>query len=130
MPVQKKSGNLFNAPYIYPAIGIMSTVFVNGSIPGRVKTKPLKMVLDAALLNTQYYKVRIKDKVEQSKERSSALPQRLGVVVIEKGAFGSPSTIVTNFTLLLYIYIYYICVCVCVCILLSKSVEWTPIYVR
>ena len=32
------------------------------------------MVLDAALLNIQYYKVRIKGKVEQSSERSSALP--------------------------------------------------------
>ena len=35
--------------------------------------------------------------VEQSKERSSAL----GVVAIEKGAIGSPSTKVTNFTYLL-----------------------------
>ena len=33
-----------------------------------------KMVLDAALLNTHHYKVRIKDKVEQSRERSSVLP--------------------------------------------------------
>ena len=33
-----------------------------------------KMILDAALLNTQYYKVRIKGKVEQSREKSSALP--------------------------------------------------------
>ena len=32
-----------------------------------------KMVLDISLLNTQYYKVRIKRQVEQSKERSSAL---------------------------------------------------------
>ena len=32
------------------------------------------MVLDASLLNTQQYKVGIKGKVEQSKERSSALP--------------------------------------------------------
>ena len=32
-----------------------------------------KMVLDAALLNTQHYEVKIKDKVEQSKEWSSAL---------------------------------------------------------
>ena len=31
-----------------------------------------KMVTDAALLNTQHYKVRIKGKVEQSKEWSSA----------------------------------------------------------
>ena len=33
-----------------------------------------KMVLDAALLNTQHYKVWIKGKVEQSRERSSTLP--------------------------------------------------------
>ena len=33
-----------------------------------------KMVLDAALLNTQHYKVRIKGKVEKSREWSSALP--------------------------------------------------------
>ena len=32
------------------------------------------MVPDAALLNTQHYKVRIKGKVEQSKGWSSALP--------------------------------------------------------
>ena len=32
------------------------------------------MVLDASLLNTQHYKVWIKGKVEQSRERSSALP--------------------------------------------------------
>ena len=32
------------------------------------------MELDAALLNTQNYKVRIKDKMEQSEEKSSALP--------------------------------------------------------
>ena len=31
------------------------------------------MVLDAALINIQYYKVRIKGKVEQSREWSSAL---------------------------------------------------------
>ena len=33
-----------------------------------------KMVLGVALLNTQHYKVRIKSKVEQSREWSSALP--------------------------------------------------------
>ena len=45
-----------------------------GSIPGRVIPKTLKMLLEASLLNTQQYKVRIKGKVEQSRERSSALP--------------------------------------------------------
>ncbi len=34
------------------------------SIPGRVIPKTQKMVLDATLLNSQYYKVRIKGKVE------------------------------------------------------------------
>ena len=32
------------------------------------------MVLDAALLSTQHYKVWIKGKVEQFRERSSAFP--------------------------------------------------------
>ena len=45
-----------------------------GSIAGRVIPKSQKMVLDAALLNTQHYKVRIKVKVEQSREWSSSLP--------------------------------------------------------
>ena len=49
------------------------------------------MVLDAALLNTQYIKVRIKGKVEQSWEWSNAF-LHFGVVAIEKGAFGSPLT--------------------------------------
>ena len=67
-----------------------------GSIPGRVTPKTLKMVLDNSLLNTQNYNVRIKGKVEQSKERSSA---HLGVVAIEKGAFWSSTTTVINLLL-------------------------------
>ena len=39
--------------------------------------KTQKMVLDASLLNTQHYKVRIKGKVGESWERSSALPHTL-----------------------------------------------------
>ena len=39
-----------------------------GLIPGRVILKTQKMVLDAALLNPQHYKVSIKGKVEQSRE--------------------------------------------------------------
>ena len=80
----------------------MSRVFTNGlgdrgSIPGLVIPKTQKMVLDTSLLSTQHYKVRIKGKVEQSREWSSTLPYN-GVVTIEKGAFGSPSTKVANFT--------------------------------
>ena len=48
-----------------------------------------KMALDAALLSTQRYKVRIKGKVKQSREWSGTL---------EKGAFRPPSTKVANFT--------------------------------
>ena len=54
-------------------VDIMSRVFVNGpgdrdSISGRVIPKTKEKVLDAALLNTQHYKVRIKGKVEQPRE--------------------------------------------------------------
>ena len=57
---------------------ILSRVFTNGpgdrcSFSGRVIPKTQKMVLDATLLNTKYYKVRIKGKVEQSRKWSSAL---------------------------------------------------------
>ncbi len=48
----------------------MSRVFSNdrGSIHGRIIPKTQIMVLDAVLLNSQHYKVRIKGKVEQSRE--------------------------------------------------------------
>ena len=56
----------------------MSRVFANGpvdqgAIPGRVIPKTQKMVLDAALFSTQHYKMRIKNKVEQSWEWSCTL---------------------------------------------------------
>ena len=61
--------------YHYRLIGLVGRVFTNsprdmGSIPGRVIPKTLKMVFDTSLLNTQQYKVRIKYKEEQSKEKS------------------------------------------------------------
>ena len=60
-------------------IGPVGRVFIIdpgdlGSIPGCIIPKTLKMVFDNSLLNTQQYKVHIEDKVEQSRERSSALP--------------------------------------------------------
>ena len=60
-------------------IDLVGRVFANGpedlgSILGRVIPKTLKMVLDTSLLNTQQYKLLIEGKVEQSRERSSALP--------------------------------------------------------
>ena len=63
--------------FIYQPMGLLGWVFNNGladqsSIPGQVITKTKKIVLDAALLNAQHYKVRIKGKVEHFRERSSA----------------------------------------------------------
>ena len=57
----------------------MSREFANGpgdwgSIPGRGIPKTQKMVLDATLFNTQHYKVQIKGKVKQFRERSSTFP--------------------------------------------------------
>ena len=66
-------------------------------------TKDSKIVLDAAWLSTQHYQVRIKGKVEQSREWSSALTLHLGVVNIEKRAFGSPLTKVANFCFYIYL---------------------------
>ena len=63
-------------------ISLMSRVFAKdlgdqGSIPGQVIPKTQKLILDAALLNTQHYKVRIKGNKEQSREWSSILPYAL-----------------------------------------------------
>ena len=58
---------------IIPLIGLVGRVFANrpGDL-GSIIPKTLKMVLDCSLLNTQQYKVRIKSKVTQFRERSSA----------------------------------------------------------
>ena len=66
-------------PYVVLCCCPVGRMFANGpghlgSILGRIIPKTLKMVLDTSLLNTQQYKVRIKGKVEQSRESSSALP--------------------------------------------------------
>ena len=60
-------------------LGVPYRVFANGpgdldSIPGRVIPKTQKMVLDASLLSTQHYKVRIKGKVEQSRKGVAPSP--------------------------------------------------------
>ena len=66
--------------YVYNRlIGLVGRVFANGpgdlgSIPGRVIPNTLKMVLGTSLLNAQQYKIRIKSKVGQSRERTSTFP--------------------------------------------------------
>ena len=92
------------------AIGLMNRVFASGlwdrgSIPGKVILNTQKIVIDAALLNTQLYKVMTKGKVKQHREWGSALLLHLSIVAIEKGAFRSPSTEVANFTYLISIYL-------------------------
>ena len=61
----------------FTSYGLISRVLTNGpgdrgSILGRVIPKIQKLVLDAALLNTQHYKVNINGKVEHSKEAVTA----------------------------------------------------------
>ena len=68
-----------SAYFAYRLIGLVGRVFTNGpvdlgSVPSCVIPKTLKIVLDISLFNTQQYKVHIKGKVEQFRERSSALP--------------------------------------------------------
>ena len=65
--------------WVQVEVGLAVRVFTNGpgdlgSIPGRVIPKTQKMVLDASLLNTQHYKVRIKGKVEPSREGVAPSP--------------------------------------------------------
>ena len=67
-----------------------------GSIPAKVKTQ--KIVDDATLLNIQFYKVRIKGKIIGNDQRH---PLQIGVVAIEKEAFGLPSATVANLILLM-----------------------------
>ena len=79
-PAQKLRRKIWISFSIF--IGLVRRVFTNGpgdlaSIPGRVIPKTLKMVLDTSLLNTQQYKVCVKVKVEQCRERSSAFPYTL-----------------------------------------------------
>ena len=94
------SSQLSSSSVMGPAFISIAVVQNSISIPGHVIPKTLKIVLDAALLSTQHYKVMIEGKVVQSRAWSSP-PLHLGVVAIEKEAFGSPSTKVANFTYLL-----------------------------
>ena len=61
--------------YIMGSIGLVGNVFTN-KLRSQVESyqRIKKMVLVTSLLNTQHYKVCIKGKVEQSKERRSAFP--------------------------------------------------------
>ena len=63
----------------------------------KVSPKTQKMVLDASLLNTQHYKVWIKDKAEQSRDKSSALPYTFMLYLLKRGDLGLLSTAVANF---------------------------------
>ena len=78
-PFEEKENFEFKHVKLRPDIGLGVRVFANGpgdlsSIPGRVIPKTQKMVLDASLLSTQHYKVRIKGKVEQSRKGVAPSP--------------------------------------------------------
>ena len=89
-------------------IGLIGRVFITswgdwGSVLGWVIPKTQNMVLDTSLLNTQHYKVRIKSKLEQSRERRSALPYTLVWELLKRDLWVA---LVQSPTLYIYIYIY------------------------
>ena len=121
-------------------------MFANGpgdrsSILGQVIPKTLKTVLDTFLLNTQQYKVLIKGKIEQSRERvaPSSTPRcssyRKGSLLVALNYGRQLYFIyiyiynfwwygVNKFLIYIYIYIYiYMCVYVCVCLSVSGGVN-------
>ena len=93
--------------YIHRPIGEVS-VFANdpgdqGSVPGRVKLKTQKIVLDGFLFNIQHYKVWIKGK-RGNPGKELLLLLDFGVLAIENEAFSSHLSTVGQ--LIIYIYIY------------------------
>ena len=87
----------------YMLVGQVGRVFAIGpgylgSIPGRVIPKTFKIVLDTSLLKTLQYKVGIKGKVEQSRERSSALPYILVSMLLKRESYHRPWLKGDNFT--------------------------------
>ena len=94
--IRLENTSFYKLKHLYTIlIRLVGRVFTNGqedqgSIPGRVIPKTLKIVLDTSLLNTQWYKERIKGKVEQSREKSSALPYTLVWLLLKKGPSGLP----------------------------------------
>ena len=89
---------------LYRYIGIIH-ILIHSNIHTHIYVYNIHIYTDSFIYiyiyNNQYYKVRIKGKVEQSRERNTAL--HLGEVAIEKGAFGLPSA--PSPTLLTFIYI-------------------------
>ena len=113
--------HLFSIPFLFCRfgyfIGLMSSMFANGpgdrgSIPGRVVPTTQKMVLDAALLNTQHYKVRIKGKVQQSREWSNALPYTSVWEIWKRESSGYPrlrSWILFTYSFIYFYFCWYSC---------------------
>ena len=97
-----KTNNLSHFFYMYQFYLIFLVVFtiqflcvwpvgrVFAKYPGRVIAKTLKMVLDTSLLNTQLYKLRIKGKVDQSRERSSTLSYTSVLYLLKREPSGRP----------------------------------------
>ena len=110
-------------------IGMIVRVFANGpgdlgSIPSWVIPKTQKMVLDASLLNTQHYKVWIKGKVEQSRERSSAFPYTLVLLQSKMDPSGHPQLQLLYECVCVDVYI---CLCVYIYIYIRKILDNTTI---
>ena len=92
---------------------------MSGDFTGRPGFTPCsnqtqKMVLDATLLNTQHCKVRIKGKLEQSRDWSSTLPYTSKRWLLKREPSGPPrlrlptSLFIFTFLLSIYLSIYHV----------------------
>ena len=97
-----KSANVFFFRFIFCKYILSDSTYIYiyiyiYIIPGRVIPKTQKMVLDASLLNTALLGMdqRWSRAIEGKELRP---PPHLVVIAMEKRPFGSPSTIVANFT--------------------------------
>ena len=82
------------------------------------------MVLDTPLLNTQYYKVGVKGKVEQPMERSSTLPYTFVSYLFKREASGHPrlrSPTLFTYSIIIIIFIIIIIVVIVVVVTVNIS---------
>ena len=76
-----------------------------GSLLGWIILTTQKVVLYAALLNTEHYKAWIKGNWSNPRKKNTTL-LHFGVGANEKGTFESPLTKVANITFFAYVYTY------------------------
>ena len=90
-------------------IGMMVRIFAKGpgnrgSIPGRIIVRTQNMVLDASLLSTQHYKVRIKGKLRNPRKREAPSSTTRCCRYVKRKPLGRPELQSANIYIYIYIY--------------------------